>query len=90
MIAKDEDDDSYVKKLKKLKPTLVRLSKSARVVWLNQAPTLDFHRSPIVNILMHAEKLLRYNQAAKQIFRCPQLHSPSILKHIIFFQLLLL
>ena len=74
MITKHEDYGSYVEKLNKLKPTLVRLSKSARVVWLNQAPTLDFDRSPIINIFMHTDKLLRYNQAAKNIFRCPHLH----------------
>ena len=70
LINEKENYESYVKALWKLKPSLDRLSKFSRIVWLNQAPTLEFDRDPNNGFAMHSGNLFRYNQGAQKILRC--------------------
>jgi len=71
MVDEDENYETYIEKLTKLKPILMRLSKAARVVWLNQFPTLEFFQPTVTNVVMNGrENLRRYNQAAQNVLRC--------------------
>ena len=69
LVNENVDYESYVKALSKLKPSLDRLSKFARIVWLNQVPTLEFDRNPNISFTMHSSNLFNYNQVAEKILR---------------------
>ena len=60
----------YEKQLLYIKETLQRLPKHTKIVWLNQYPLIEkYAENGQHSTKIYSEKMLRYNLAARRIFK---------------------